>query len=127
MLTTHEGGCHCGKVRFRVKADLAEVLDCNCSVCTKKGFLHLIVPPEQFELLKGQDELTVYQFNTGTARHQFCASCGMHPFYVPRSDPDKIDVNARCLDNIDVSELTPKKFEGKNWEAANTAHHLDQA
>lgn len=126
MLTTYEGGCHCGKVRFRVKADLAEVLDCNCSVCTKKGFLHLIVPPEQFELLKGQDELTVYQFNTGAARHQFCRSCGMHPFYVPRSDPDKIDVNARCIDDIDVSKLTPQKFDGRNWEAANAAYHSDQ-
>ena len=126
MLATYEGGCHCGRVRFRVKADLAEVLDCNCSVCTKKGFLHLIVPPEQFELLKGGGDLTLYQFNTGTARHQFCTNCGMHPFYVPRSDPDKIDVNARCIDDIDVSTLSPKKFDGRNWEAANAAHHLDQ-
>ena len=127
MLTTYEGGCHCGRVRFRVKADLTEVLDCNCSVCTKKGFLHLIVSPEKFELLQGGDSLTLYQFNTGTARHQFCTSCGMHPFYVPRSDPDKIDVNARCIDNIDVSALSPKKFDGKNWEAANAAHHTDPA
>jgi hypothetical protein len=123
MLTTYEGGCHCGKVRFRVKADLADVLDCNCSVCTKKGFLHVIVPLDQFEVLQGADALSTYQFNTGTAKHQFCAACGMHPFYVPRSDPDKIDVNARCIDNIDVSALRPKLFDGKNWEASNAAYH----
>jgi hypothetical protein len=123
MLTTYEGGCHCGRVRFRVKADLADVLDCNCSVCTKKGFLHIIVPLDQFEVLQGADDLSTYQFNTGTATHKFCAACGMHPFYVPRSDPDKIDVNARCIDNIDVSALKPKFFDGKNWEASNDAYH----
>ena len=95
MLKTMEGGCHCRRVRFRVTADLTRVTDCNCSICTKKGFLHLIVPPERFELLSGKDELTTYQFNTGTAKHTFCKHCGIHPFYVPRSDPDKIDVNAR--------------------------------
>lgn len=124
MLKTFEGGCHCGKVRFRVRADLADVLDCNCSVCTKKGFLHVIVPLEQFEVLQGGDALTTYQFNTNTARHTFCATCGMHPFYVPRSDPDKIDVNARCIDGIDVSGLKPKLFDGRDdWETANAAHH----
>jgi hypothetical protein len=118
MLETMEGGCHCGRVRFRVTADLATVTGCNCSVCTKKGILHLIVPQEHFELMSGKDELTVYQFNTGVAKHMFCRHCGMHPFYVPRSDPDKIDVNARCLDNVDLSKLSPKPFDGKHWEAA---------
>jgi hypothetical protein len=118
MLTTMEGGCHCGRVRFRVTADLGSVVDCNCSICTKKGFLHLIVQPQQFELLSGEDGLTTYSFNTGMAKHTFCKHCGMHPFYVPRSDPDKIDVNARCLDHIDLGKLAPKPFDGKNWEAA---------
>ena len=117
-ITTYEGGCHCGRVRFRVTGDLAETIDCNCSVCTKKGFLHLIVPPEQFELLRGQEELTTYQFNTKTAKHTFCRVCGMHPFYVPRSDPDKIDVNVRCLDGVDIAALRPHPFDGKNWEAS---------
>ena len=102
---------------------MADVLDCNCSVCTKKGLLHLIVPPAQFEILKGMEALTTYQFNTGTARHRFCATCGVQSFYVPRSDPDKIDVNARCLDDVDVATLRPKKFDGRNWEAANAARH----
>jgi len=118
MLQTYEGGCHCGRVRFRVTADLADVTYCNCSVCTKKGFLHLIVPPERFELLRGKDDLTTYEFNTRTAKHFFCRSCGMHPFYIPRSDPDKIDVNARCIDEIDLEKISVKTFDGRNWEVA---------
>src|ERR1700719_4063503 len=115
---SYEGGCQCGRVRFRVTADLARVSECNCSICTKKGILHLIVPPEQFELLNGKDDLATYQFNTGVAKHTFCRVCGIHPFYVPRSDPDKIDVNARCLDGIDATELEPQLFDGKHWEEA---------
>lgn len=113
-----EGSCHCGRVRFRVAGDLSGVSYCNCSICTKKGFLHLIVPPEQFELIQGEDALERYQFNTGTAVHQFCRYCGIHPFYVPRSDPDKIDVNVRCLDGVEIAEIRPKLFDGRNWEAA---------
>jgi hypothetical protein len=117
-MQTYEGGCHCGRVRFRVTAELNGIADCNCSVCTKKGFLHLIVAPEQFELLSGEDDLSTYQFNTGTARHTFCRHCGIHPFYVPRSDPDKIDVNVRCLDNIDLTQIQITPFDGRNWEDA---------
>lgn len=117
-MPTYEGGCHCGRVRFRVTAELTGIADCNCSVCTRKGFLHLIVPPEQFELISGEDALSTYQFNTGTAKHTFCRHCGIHPFYVPRSDPDKIDVNVRCLDDIDLKTLTITPFDGRNWEDA---------
>ena len=118
-----QGGCHCGRVRFRVTADLDRVTECNCSMCAKKGFLHLIVAPAQFELVSGADELSTYRFNTMTAKHMFCKYCGIHPFYVPRSDPDKIDVNARCLDNIDLAAVSPKSFDGKHWEAA-IQHHV---
>ena len=117
-MQTMEGGCHCGRVRFRVAADLDGVTICNCSICTKKGIWHLIVPPERFELVRGEDDLTTYTFNTGVARHTFCRHCGVHPFYVPRSDPDKIDVNARCLDNFGALAINPKPFDGRNWEAA---------
>jgi len=117
MLQIMSGGCHCGRVRFRVTA-LSRVTDCNCSICTKKGFLHLTVPPDAFELFSGADALTAYRFNTGTARHTFCATCGIHPFYVPRSDPDKIDVNVRCLDGIDPAAIKPQPFDGRNWEQA---------
>ncbi|HEY4188741.1 MAG TPA: GFA family protein [Polyangia bacterium] len=125
MERTYEGGCHCGRVRFRVSGDLANVVDCNCSICTMKGFLHLIVVPQSFEVLTGRDELTTYRFNTGVAKHTFCRHCGMHPFYVPRSHPDKIDVNVRCLDGVDLSGLTPRKFDGQNWEAAAAARAAD--
>jgi hypothetical protein len=79
----------------------------------------LIVLPEHFELLQGEPDLTTYQFNTNTAKHTFCRHCGMHPFYVPRSDPDKISVNARCLDGLDPARLQSKHFfDGRNWEEA---------
>src|SRR5580704_4573064 len=103
MLQTYEGGCHCGRVRFRAKADLAQVSECNCSICTKKGILHLGAAREDFELLSGDDALATYQFNTGTARHMFCKHCGIHAFGVPRLHPARITVNARCLDGVDVA------------------------
>jgi hypothetical protein len=115
-MQTYTGGCHCGRVRFRVTADLDRVTECNCSMCAKKGFLHLIVPPDRFELVSGKDDLSTYEFNTGIAKHRFCRVCGIHSFYVPRSDPDKIDVNARCLDGVDAASLRPSKFDGRNWE-----------
>jgi hypothetical protein len=120
MTQVYEGGCHCGRVRFRVTADLSHVTYCNCSICVKKGFLHLIVPRDCFELISGKDALTTYRFNTGVAQHTFCSTCGIHPFYVPRSDPDKIDVNVRCLDGVDIAALKIDQFDGKNWEQAMT-------
>jgi hypothetical protein len=117
-METYEGGCHCGRVRYRVTATLDRVTECNCSICGKKGFLHLIVPREQFQLVSGADELATYRFNTGVAEHRFCRHCGIHSFYVPRSDPDKIDVNVRCLDGVDVAAITPLRFDGRNWETA---------
>ncbi|HSY25131.1 MAG TPA: GFA family protein [Polyangiaceae bacterium] len=116
------GGCHCGRVRFRVRDDLLRVTECNCSMCVMKGFLHIIVAQEDFErtpgLIAEEDALSTYRFNTGVAQHHFCKHCGIHSFYVPRSDPDKIDVNARCLDGIDTSTLPIATFDGRNWERA---------
>jgi hypothetical protein len=92
---------------------------CNCSVCTKKGILHLPAAPENFELLRGKNTLTVYTFGTGVAQHTFCPQCGMHAFYVPRSQPDRITVNARCLDGVDGPSLKPSRFfDGRHWEEA---------
>jgi hypothetical protein len=116
----YQGSCHCGRVRFVVEGDLAAATLCNCSLCTMKGFIHLIVPPEDFQLLSGREELTTYRFNTGVAQHHFCRICGSHPFYVPRSDPDKIDVNVRCLDGVDPAALALPTFDGRNWEQAIT-------
>ena len=119
MLETREGGCHCGRVRFRAKVDLDLLSQCSCTVCTKKGILHLPTFPADFKLLRGKTALTVYTFETGTAQHPFCTHCGMHPFYIPRSQPDKVTVNARCLDMIDGFALKPSRFfDGKHWEDA---------
>lgn len=111
-----EGGCHCGDVRFRVATAVLEALDCNCTICTKKGFLHLIVPREDFTLLRGEDALTTYTFNTHVAKHTFCRRCGMHPFYTPRSHPQMVDVNVRCLDGEWPRRFVIKPFDGQNWE-----------
>jgi hypothetical protein len=78
--------------------------------------LHLIVPPECFELTSGKEALTTYRFNTGTAQHTFCTTCGIHSFYIPRSDPGKIDVNVRCLDGVDIDALAIEPFDGQHWE-----------
>jgi hypothetical protein len=122
-MDTYEGGCHCGRVRFRVTADLSNTTVCNCSMCNKKGFVHLIVEPSQFELLSGEGDIRSYKFNTGIADHKFCGHCGIHSFYTPRSDPNKVDVNVRCLDGVDLANLIPQTFDGRNWEdAIRTAH-----
>ncbi len=129
---TYEGGCHCGAVRLSVIVDKHEATDCNCSICIKKGFLHLIVPADRFTLLSGADVLTTYTFNTGTAKHTFCRICGIHSFYRPRSHPDAFDVNVRCLDGYVkegegrekgkterqeiLSRFKIVPFDGANWE-----------
>ena len=114
----YEGGCHCGAVRFRVEVEHHVVLDCNCTICRMKGNLHLIVPRERFTLLKGEDALTTYRFNTGVAKHTFCRICGIHSFYTPRSHPDGVDVNVRCLDDPEaMARFEVEKFDGQRWEA----------
>jgi len=112
----YRGGCHCGAVRFEVEApEHIEASDCNCSICSRTGFLHLIVPRSRFHLLQGEDALTEYTFNTGVARHLFCSRCGIKSFYVPRSNPDGYSVNVRCLD-LQPASLTVTPFDGVNWE-----------
>jgi hypothetical protein len=116
-MVTHTGGCHCGRVRFAVTAPARpEVSDCNCSICAKSGFLHLIVPKARFQLLSGREDLTTYTFNTGTAQHLFCSVCGIKSFYVPRSYPEGYSVNARCLDAGTLTGLDVVPFDGKDWE-----------
>ncbi|MDY6784217.1 MAG: GFA family protein [Cyanobacteriota bacterium] len=113
---THEGGCHCGAIRFQVEIDKYEAIECNCSICRKKGFIHLIVGRDRFKLLQGTEQLATYTFNTGVARHSFCRICGIHAFYRPRSHPDAIDVNVRCLDEDILSRFKIEPFDGVHWE-----------
>ena len=122
MKQTYDGACHCGRVRFRVTTELARVVDCNCSICAMKGFLHLIVEPACFELVSGADALTSYRFNTGVAEHKFCKHCGIHPFYTPRSDPDKVDVNARCLQGVNLASLERDASTAAIGNAPSRAH-----
>ena len=117
-MITHLGGCHCGRVRFEVIAPKSlRVSECNCSICSKAGYLHLVVPAAQFKLLSGDDTLRTYSFNTHTAKHLFCSVCGIKSFYVPRSHPDGISVNARCIDSETIEELTVTSLNGREWES----------
>jgi hypothetical protein len=121
---THTGGCHCGRVRFEVEAPAElEVQLCNCSICSMTAYLHLIVPRSRFRLLQGEESITTYTFNTGVAQHSFCKVCGIKSFYVPRSNPDGISVNARCLEPGTISTIRVTNFDGRHWE--NHAHQLE--
>ncbi len=124
-VTWRSGGCHCGAVRFEAAlADHIEAQSCNCSICAKTGFVHVIVPESRFRLLKGSESLETYTFNTGVARHHFCRICGVKSFYRPRSNPDGWSVNARCLDDAETLDIHIEAFDGRNWEAhaASLAH-----
>lgn len=113
------GGCHCGQVQFRVRfAAPPELLDCNCSICSKTGYLHLIVVAGDFTLDRGQEALTDYRWGSGTARHLFCRHCGIKSFYVPRSHPDGYSVNWRALDGVDDVQPLIRAYDGRNWEKA---------
>ena len=122
------GGCHCGAVRFEVELPhTVETQSCNCSICEKTGFVHIIVPQSRFRLKSGQDKLTRYTFNTGVAEHLFCSVCGIKSFYRPRSNPDGCSVNARCLDDPDSLDIRIEAFDGRNWEAnAAALAHLSR-
>jgi hypothetical protein len=126
---THRGGCHCGAVRFEVRAPARLLVQrCNCSMCAKTGFEHLIVPAADFKLLSGQDQLSTYTFNTGVAKHLFCRVCGVKSFYVPRSNPDGFSVNLRCVDAGTIQDVVYENFDGQNWEKAGASlAHLSKS
>lgn len=113
-----EGGCHCGAVRFEAfVTPPLEILRCNCSICRMQGFEHLIVKDREFKLLQGDESLSEYAFNTKQAKHWFCANCGIKSFYKPRSHPDGISINARCVDSLEGIPHNYSNFDGENWEA----------
>lgn len=125
-MVTHRGGCHCGQVKFEVEAP--EELDaqlCNCSICSMTSYLHLIVPKDSFHLLKGAEVLSTYTFNTHVAQHYFCPTCGIKSFYIPRSNPNGISVNVRCLQPETIKQIHITSFDGQNWELhADELAHL---
>ena len=112
---SQSGGCHCGHVRYEVTTDLGKVIDCNCSICEKAGYLLTFVPTSAFKLVSGAEHLKDYQFNKKVIHHVFCDTCGTHSF-ARGAAPDgteMIAINVRCLDNIDLNALTPTPFDGK--------------
>lgn len=115
----HSGGCHCGAVRFEIRAPSSiDAVECNCSICIKSAFLHLIVEAEDFTLLQGEDSLTSYAFNTKTAKHLFCKVCGVKSYYVPRSHPSGYTVNVYCLDDGSLRNVRTQDFNGMQWESS---------
>lgn len=118
-MAKHLGGCHCGSVKFEVEAPARiEATECNCSICGKSGYLHLVVPKSRFTLIRGSEFLSSYTFNTGVAKHFFCNICGIKSFYVPRSNPDGYSINVRCLDPETISQIIVTPFDGIHWEQA---------
>jgi hypothetical protein len=112
----YTGGCHCGAVRFEVEGKLADLEDCNCSICSKAAYIHWEVLPEQFKLLTPMSAVATYEWNPHRAKHYFCRTCGVSSFRVPSSDPRKININVRCLEGVDMSKLKIRAFDGRNWQ-----------
>jgi hypothetical protein len=115
-IKTFSGGCHCGQVRYDVTASLSSVVECNCSICAKRGALWTFVKPEHFALRAGSDELVDYQFNKKIIHHLFCAQCGVGSYSrgVGPGGQEMIAINVRCLDGVDVSTLATKHFDGRS-------------
>lgn len=119
-----KGSCHCGAVYFTVQipdesSDELEVFRCDCTICTKSGYLHLLVELSRvkFGSCDNDNLMTAYRFNTGTAKHTFCKVCGVKPFYVPRSNPQGLSVNVNCIDDREkLPRLKITKFGGREWE-----------
>jgi hypothetical protein len=120
-MPTYRGGCHCGRTRFEVEGTIERVTDCNCSICASSGFLHWRIEPEQLRMHTPWENLSVYVWGTGRARHYFCPICGVAPLRNPRNDPSKISVNARCLEGVDPAALNKVAFDGRNYESAEAS------
>jgi hypothetical protein len=115
-MTLHKGSCHCGKVVIEVEANLDQVIECNCSICRRKGYLLSFAPRAAMKVIQGEDNLTTYLFNTHNVRHRFCATCGCAPFgegKLPTGE-EMAAINIRCLETVDLSEVKPIPFNGRD-------------
>lgn len=111
----YQGSCHCGRVAFEVEGELAQVADCNCSICSRKGALHWFVPRDKLRLLTPEEHLATYAFGSHTIFHRFCPNCGIHPFG-EGADPSGsriAAVNVRCLEGVDFASLPVQHFDGR--------------
>lgn len=123
MSASYRGSCHCRRVTFEALADLRYAIDCNCSICRRRGALWHPAADSELRILTGESDLVLYQFHTNTAKHYFCRACGIAPFVRPRIDPTRWLFNARCVDDIDLSSIRLVPFDGQNWEAAAKAYY----
>jgi hypothetical protein len=121
MSQTYRGACHCGRVTFEARARLDSVTECNCSICRMKGALWHRASEADLRILTGEADLTLYQFNTKTAKHYFCRHCGIHVLSRPRLDPSLWVFNVRCVEGVDLASLPRRSFDGQNWEASAQA------
>ena len=110
----HKGSCHCGKVAFEVESDLEQVMACNCSHCSRKGYLLNFVPRGALTVLRGEEDLTTYRFNTHTISHRFCSTCGCAPFAEGKKPTGEATaaINVRCLETVDLAGLEPVPVDG---------------
>ena len=109
----YQGSCHCKSVEFEVESELEKIVQCNCSICIRKNAKMIMIPKENFQLTKGEKDISLYQFNTDIAKHYFCKVCGIYTHHYKRSDPNGMGVNLGCLDDIDAMEFEPIIFDGK--------------
>lgn len=117
-MSQYHGHCHCGAVAFEINTTLENAAVCNCSMCKRRNGLMHRVQPEDFKLLRGKEDLTLYQFNTGTAKHYFCSHCGIYPFHRPRRAPGVYAINVHCLEGVgdeDIAALTIEKIDGRGF------------
>ena len=116
-MARHEGSCHCGAVAYVVETDLQQILECNCSHCSRKGYLLTFVPREAMTLLRGEESLSTYTFNTHRIRHRFCAECGCAPFGEGQKPTGEatVAINVRCLEGVDLSGLAPIPVDGRSF------------
>jgi hypothetical protein len=112
----YKGSCHCGQVAFEVEGEIAKVIECNCSICSRKGSLLWFVPRAALRLLTPEEQISTYTFKTHQIKHRFCPTCGMHPFGegADRSGNRTAAINVRCLDGVDLSALTVEHFDGRS-------------
>ncbi len=113
----YKGSCHCGQIAFEVEGNLEQVMACNCSICSKLGALRWIVPPQDFRLLTPEENLATYTFNRHNIKHRFCPRCGCVPFgegLAPSSGNSVVGINARSLDDVDLSSLKVVQFDGRS-------------
>jgi hypothetical protein len=111
---THKGGCHCGKIAYEFEGEIGTVLDCNCSLCRRRGGLLGFVPREKLHLTVPEENLSTYTFNTHAIKHHFCAKCGIAPFgeATAPNGVEMASVNLRCIPALDLSVLTVNAFDG---------------